>query len=60
MPKIRSEEPAKPKTFQLSIPDMFQDIVMRMLAKRPEDRHQTPAALLKDLERVRKFQNISL
>ena len=58
--KIRSEEPPKPKTFQLSIPDMFQDIVMRMLSKRPEDRHQTPAALLNDLERVRKFQNISL
>ena len=58
--KIRSEDPPKPKTFQLSIPDMFEDIVMRMLSKRPEDRHQTPAALLKDLERVQKFQNISL
>ena len=56
--KIRSEEPPKPKTFQLSIPDMFQDIVMRMLAKRPEDRHSTASALLKDLRRVAKYQGL--
>ncbi len=56
--KIRSEEPPQPKTFQLSIPDMFQDIVMHMLAKRPEDRYQTPAELLKDLRRVAKYQGL--
>ena len=58
--KIRSEEPPKPKTFQLSIPDMFQDVVMRMLSKRPDDRHQVPAELLKDLARVGKFQGLTI
>jgi serine/threonine protein kinase len=57
--RIRNEEPVKPKEFQLSVPDMFQDIVLRMIAKRPEDRYQTPAELLKDLERVGKFQNVT-
>ena len=33
--------------FQLSVPDMFQDVVLQTLAKRPEDRYQTPAELLK-------------
>ena len=54
--KIRGEEPPKPKTFQLSIPDMFQDILMHLLAKRPEDRYQTPTELLRDLRRVAKYQ----
>jgi serine/threonine protein kinase len=58
--KIRSAEPTKPKKFQLSIPDMFQDIVLKMLAKRPEDRFQTPKELLHDLERVAKFNGLTL
>ncbi len=56
--KIRDEAPIKPKKFQLSVPDMFQDVVLRTIAKRPEDRYQTPADLLRDLERVGKFQNV--
>jgi serine/threonine-protein kinase len=58
--KIRNAEPAKPKKFQLSIPDMFEGVVLRMLAKRPEDRFQTPAQLVTDLERVAKFQNVTV
>ena len=58
--KIRNEKPVKPKEFQLSIHDMFQDAVLQMLAKRPEDRFLTPADLLKDLERVGKYQNVSV
>ena len=57
---IRNDEPVKPKQFQLSIPDMFQDVVLRMIAKRSEDRFRTPSDLLRDLERVGKFQGISL
>ncbi len=58
--KIRNEEPVRPKKFQLSIVDMFEDAVMRMLAKRPEDRFQTPTALLKDLNRIRTYQNVEV
>jgi serine/threonine protein kinase len=58
--KIRQAEPVKPKKFQLSIPDLFEGTVMRMLAKRPEDRFQKPADLLNDLERVAKYQGVSV
>jgi serine/threonine protein kinase len=58
--KIRRSEPVKPKKYQLSIPDLFEGTVLRMLAKRPEDRFQTAAALLTDLERVAKFQGLSV
>eukprot|EP00913_Durusdinium_trenchii_P035349 g33079.t1 len=58
--RIRSEEPVKPKSFQLSIPDMFQDVVLRMLMKRPEDRFPTAADLLADLQRVGKFQGVTV
>jgi serine/threonine protein kinase len=58
--KIRHEEAAKPTKFQLSIPDMFQGAVLKMLAKEPGDRYQTPGELLKDLERVGKYQNVKV
>jgi serine/threonine protein kinase len=58
--RIRSAEPAKPKKFQLSIPDLFEGTVLKMLAKRPEERHQTPAELLADLERVAKYQGVTV
>jgi serine/threonine protein kinase len=58
--QIRQTEPVKPKKYQLSTPDLFETVVMRMLAKRPEDRHQTPKELLKELERVGRYQGITL
>jgi serine/threonine protein kinase len=58
--KIRQAEPVKCKKYQLSIPDLFEGTVMRMLAKRPEDRFQKPADLLTDLERVAKFQGVKV
>lgn len=57
---IRQHEPAKPKKYQLSIPDLFEGTVMRMLAKRPEDRFQSATELLADLERVAKFQGMTV
>ena len=41
--QIRQSDPVPPKKFQLSIPDKLQDVVMMLLAKRPEMRYQTPA-----------------
>jgi serine/threonine protein kinase len=58
--KIRQAEPEKPKKYQLAIPDLFEGTVLRMLAKRPEDRYQTAADLLVDLERVAKFQGLAV
>jgi serine/threonine protein kinase len=58
--KIRTEVPAKPKKYQLAIPDLFEGAVMKMLAKRPDDRYQSAAELLKDLERIAKYQNAQL
>lgn len=55
--KIRTAEPDHPKKFQMSIPDMFSGAVMKMLAKRPEERFQTATELLKDLRRIAKLTN---
>jgi serine/threonine protein kinase len=58
--KIREAEPEKPKTFHLAIPDRFQDVVMRMLAKRPDDRYRTASALIEELRRVGTYQRIDI
>jgi serine/threonine protein kinase len=55
--KIRPEDPKK---YQLAIPKAFEGVVMQMLAKRPEDRYQTTAEVLRDLERVLKYQGMTL
>ena len=55
---VREDEPTPPKQFQLSIDEKFQDAVDRMLAKKPADRYQTPTELLRDLERIGRFNNL--
>jgi serine/threonine protein kinase len=58
--KIRKADPEKPKKFQMAIPDLFEGAVMKMLAKRPDQRYQTASELVKDLERVAKFQGVTV
>jgi serine/threonine protein kinase len=58
--KIRQAQPVAPTKYQLAIPALFEGAVLRMIAKRPEDRYQTAGELLKDLERVAKFQGMQL
>ncbi len=58
--QIRQSDPVPPKKFQLSIPDKLQDVVMVMLAKRPELRCQTPAQAARALEQVAKYQGVSV
>jgi serine/threonine protein kinase len=52
---IRQTEPEKPTKYCLSIPSQFEGVVMKLLAKRPDDRYQTATELLKELARVGKF-----
>lgn len=58
--QIRSAEPVKPKQYHLSVADRFQDCVLTMLAKRPEDRYETVSKLLVDLERIARYENIQV
>jgi serine/threonine protein kinase len=50
--KIRKNPPMSPRQFQATVPEFFERVILKMLAKRPEDRHQTPDNLLADLQRV--------
>ena len=54
----RTENPEPPKKFQLSINELFQDVVMRLLSKDPEQRYPDPSALLKELLKIGKFNNL--
>ncbi|MCH2201972.1 MAG: serine/threonine-protein kinase [Fuerstiella sp.] len=56
--KMQNDVPQSPKKYQLSINDLFAGCVMKMLEKRPEDRHQSPTALLKDLDLIGKSANL--
>lgn len=58
--KVRDEPPRKPREYQLSINDLFQDAVLKMLAKQPEERFATPRELLKQLEQIARYNNIEI
>ncbi len=57
--RIRTAEPEKPKKYQMSIPDRFQDVVLKLLAKRPEDRIQSATELLKELGWIGKLNGMA-
>jgi serine/threonine protein kinase len=58
--RIRQTEPEKPTKFQMSIPSRFEGVVLKLLAKDPDDRHQTAGDLLAELERVGKLQGVTV
>jgi serine/threonine protein kinase len=55
---VRQDAPREPKEYQLAINDLFQAVVLKMIAKRPDDRFQTPADLLRELERIGRYNNL--
>ncbi len=58
--QIRTAVPARPRTFQLSIQEQFEDIVMKTLEKRPENRYESPARLWSELERIGKYNGLTI
>jgi serine/threonine protein kinase len=50
--KLRAAVVERPKTFQKTLPDSVEQMVLRLLARRPEDRYPRAAELLRDLERL--------
>ncbi|HVH45094.1 MAG TPA: ATP-binding sensor histidine kinase [Labilithrix sp.] len=49
-----------PSTFVATIPEPLSSLVLRLLAKMPEDRYQTAGGLLADLERFRHMHRAGL
>jgi serine/threonine-protein kinase len=58
--KIRNEAPVPPRKYQMSVPGQFEALVLKLLSKRPEDRYQTAAELLRELERVAKLNGMTV
>jgi serine/threonine protein kinase len=56
--KIRKVDPERPRKFQMGIPEAFEGVVLRMMAKRPEERYPTAADMLAELERVARAQGV--
>lgn len=56
--KIQLETPAAPTRYHLSISPLFEGEIMRMLEKRPEDRHASPTLLRGELERVARYEGL--
>lgn len=52
---IKFSEPESPRTFQLAVPELFQDVILQMLAKRRDDRFQSPKELY---QRLTKMENV--
>jgi serine/threonine-protein kinase len=57
--QIRTAEPARPRQFQMSIPDRFEALVLKLLSKRPELRFASATELLAELERIGKYHGVT-
>jgi serine/threonine protein kinase len=49
---IREAEPTRPRTYQPTIPEAFENLVLSTLAKKPEDRPLTASAVLGQFEEL--------
>jgi serine/threonine protein kinase len=47
---IREQEPVRPTQYQPAVPGPFEAIVLKLLQKRPQDRFQTAAEVVRELE----------
>jgi pSer/pThr/pTyr-binding forkhead associated (FHA) protein len=53
--KIQTEPVRLPTHYHLAIPPLLEGVMLRLLAKRPDDRFEDAKALLLDLERAAKY-----
>ncbi len=57
---IRNDTPVPPKKYQLSINELFEMVVLKMISKLPSDRYDNPSQLLAELEKVGRYQGLAL
>jgi serine/threonine protein kinase len=57
--RIRQTEPVKPRKYQMSIPPAFETAVLKMLAKKPEERYADADQLVADVERIGTAQGVT-
>ncbi len=50
--RLRAGVVERPKALQPSLPESLEQVVLRLLARRPEDRYASAADLLRDLDRL--------
>ena len=55
---IRFELPSAPRNVHLAVNEQFQSIVMKMIAKNPNDRFQDPQSLVRELVRVARINGL--
>jgi serine/threonine protein kinase len=58
--RIRQSEPDKPTKFQLSIPHRFEGVVLKLLAKQPQDRYQSATELVAELTKVGRLHGVTV
>jgi serine/threonine-protein kinase len=56
--KIRRAEPERPAKYQAGLPPFFEQVVLRMLAKRPEQRYTTAGEMVTELEQLAGLEGV--
>ncbi len=55
---VRQQVPPRPRETQMAINELFEDAVMRMIAKDPDERFQDAGSMVTELERIGKYNNL--